>query len=189
MVDYLAGPVTHDAFFRKYASKKFLKGEQSPQSSHAYNANSFQRLLFFVRGPRSGHQSCLMVQNSKLADRRRLCNLQLSRCESMIISHAISLHGTCCLGHDVDLQHINCIPGILFFLRCIGVSGDGYCPYDVGAWRLVKHSGYKEGMTSSCTFIGEHNGCYLICWRTRSRREFVDPDNSIEHFLTPLALD
>jgi len=28
MVDYLAGPVTHDAFFRKYASKKFLKGEQ-----------------------------------------------------------------------------------------------------------------------------------------------------------------
>jgi hypothetical protein len=27
MVDYLSGPVTHDAFFRKYASKKFLKGK------------------------------------------------------------------------------------------------------------------------------------------------------------------
>jgi len=27
MVEYLAGPVTHDAFFRKYASKKFLKGK------------------------------------------------------------------------------------------------------------------------------------------------------------------
>ena len=26
MVDYLYGPVQHDAFFRKYASKKFLKG-------------------------------------------------------------------------------------------------------------------------------------------------------------------
>ena len=26
MVDYLHGPVQHDAFFRKYASKKFLKG-------------------------------------------------------------------------------------------------------------------------------------------------------------------
>ena len=26
MVDYLAGPVVHDAFFRKYASKKFMKG-------------------------------------------------------------------------------------------------------------------------------------------------------------------
>lgn len=26
MVDYLAAPVAHDAFFRKYASKKFLKG-------------------------------------------------------------------------------------------------------------------------------------------------------------------
>lgn len=29
MVDYLAAPVVHDAFFRKYASKKFLKGELS----------------------------------------------------------------------------------------------------------------------------------------------------------------
>lgn len=26
MVDYLARPVIHDAFFKKYASKKFLKG-------------------------------------------------------------------------------------------------------------------------------------------------------------------
>jgi G2/mitotic-specific cyclin 2 len=29
MVEYLAAPVQHDAFFRKYASKKFLKGEFS----------------------------------------------------------------------------------------------------------------------------------------------------------------
>lgn len=29
MVDYLAAPVAHDAFFRKYASKKFLKGSFS----------------------------------------------------------------------------------------------------------------------------------------------------------------
>lgn len=29
MVDYLARPVTHEAFFKKYASKKFLKGESS----------------------------------------------------------------------------------------------------------------------------------------------------------------
>lgn len=27
MVDYLARPVTHEAFFKKYASKRFLKGE------------------------------------------------------------------------------------------------------------------------------------------------------------------
>jgi hypothetical protein len=26
MLDYLYGPVQHDAFFKKYASKKFLKG-------------------------------------------------------------------------------------------------------------------------------------------------------------------
>ena len=30
MVDYLSAPVAHDAFFRKYASKKFLKGKLSP---------------------------------------------------------------------------------------------------------------------------------------------------------------
>ena len=29
MVDYLASPVAHDAFFRKYASKKFLKGKST----------------------------------------------------------------------------------------------------------------------------------------------------------------
>lgn len=32
MVDYLSGPVVHDAFFRKYASKKFLKGKLAPIS-------------------------------------------------------------------------------------------------------------------------------------------------------------
>lgn len=26
MIDYLARPVVHEAFFKKYASKKFLKG-------------------------------------------------------------------------------------------------------------------------------------------------------------------
>lgn len=30
MVDYLRRPVTHEAFFKKYASKKFLKGKLSP---------------------------------------------------------------------------------------------------------------------------------------------------------------
>lgn len=32
MVDYLARPVIHEAFYKKYASKKFLKGmSTSPQ--------------------------------------------------------------------------------------------------------------------------------------------------------------
>ena len=30
MIDYLRRPVTHEAFFKKYASKKFLKGIVSP---------------------------------------------------------------------------------------------------------------------------------------------------------------
>jgi G2/mitotic-specific cyclin 2 len=33
MVDYLARPVIHEAFYKKYASKKFLKG-MSASSSH-----------------------------------------------------------------------------------------------------------------------------------------------------------
>jgi hypothetical protein len=28
MIDYLSGPVVHEAFFKKYASKKFLKGKR-----------------------------------------------------------------------------------------------------------------------------------------------------------------
>lgn len=27
MINYLSSPVTHEAFFKKYASKKFLKGK------------------------------------------------------------------------------------------------------------------------------------------------------------------
>lgn len=38
MVDYLYGPVQHDAFFRKYASKKFLKGTLIPLSSRPRTA-------------------------------------------------------------------------------------------------------------------------------------------------------
>ncbi len=40
MVDYLARPVTHEAFFKKYASKKFLKGMfRSPISPYVQYAN------------------------------------------------------------------------------------------------------------------------------------------------------
>ncbi len=30
MVDYLARPVIHEAFYKKYASKKFIKGKHAP---------------------------------------------------------------------------------------------------------------------------------------------------------------
>lgn len=29
MIDYLSGPVVHEAFFKKYASKKFMKGKSN----------------------------------------------------------------------------------------------------------------------------------------------------------------
>ena len=39
MIDYLRRPVNHEAFFKKYASKKFLKGEFSRliSSKHILN--------------------------------------------------------------------------------------------------------------------------------------------------------
>lgn len=37
MVDYLARPVIHEAFYKKYASKKFQKGKHIPRPvSHPY---------------------------------------------------------------------------------------------------------------------------------------------------------
>jgi hypothetical protein len=41
MVDYLYGPVQHDAFFKKYASKKFLKGKLNNQQFFGCTANIF----------------------------------------------------------------------------------------------------------------------------------------------------
>lgn len=34
MVDYLHRPVVHEAFFKKYASKKFLKGKEFACSAY-----------------------------------------------------------------------------------------------------------------------------------------------------------
>lgn len=39
MLEYLIRPVAHEAFFKKYASKKFLKGEESLKSSIFFAAN------------------------------------------------------------------------------------------------------------------------------------------------------
>jgi G2/mitotic-specific cyclin 1/2 len=35
MIDYLHRPVSHEAFFKKYASKKFLKGMFPPPSTYS----------------------------------------------------------------------------------------------------------------------------------------------------------
>ena len=37
MIDYLARPVIHEAFFKKYASKKFLKGKSSRPNNQVLN--------------------------------------------------------------------------------------------------------------------------------------------------------
>jgi G2/mitotic-specific cyclin 2 len=43
MLDYLHRPVGHEAFFKKYASKKFLKGASILGWPQMTNANAFQQ--------------------------------------------------------------------------------------------------------------------------------------------------
>ncbi|KAI9816419.1 MAG: G2/mitotic-specific cyclin [Thelocarpon impressellum] len=53
MVDYLARPVAHEAFFKKYASKKFLKGESRGQSVRSRSLTALQLPSSPASGPRS----------------------------------------------------------------------------------------------------------------------------------------
>ena len=58
MVDYLHAPVTHEAFFRKYASKKFLKGKTDPnQQPMNHLLTMLQLPSSSASGPRSGRPS------------------------------------------------------------------------------------------------------------------------------------
>lgn len=52
MVEYLASPVVHEAFFKKYASKKFLKGKQL----RAIDPNLTDIRLSFSRAPPMGQE-------------------------------------------------------------------------------------------------------------------------------------
>jgi hypothetical protein len=59
MVDYLARPVVHEAFFKKYASKRFLKGNNYHLLTTLlvltdFSINSDQKMGEEVRG-RSWH--------------------------------------------------------------------------------------------------------------------------------------
>jgi hypothetical protein len=53
MIDYLSGPVVHEAFFKKYASKKFLKGKSAHSLLFHIPTNIDQHLLFSASGPRT----------------------------------------------------------------------------------------------------------------------------------------
>lgn len=53
MIDYLSGPVLHEAFFKKYASKKFLKGEFHTIASSDIITNTSQHPSSFASGQRN----------------------------------------------------------------------------------------------------------------------------------------
>jgi hypothetical protein len=53
MIDYLSSPVIHEAFFKKYASKKFLKGMSCLFYCIDIIANVYQHPSSSVSGPRS----------------------------------------------------------------------------------------------------------------------------------------
>lgn len=52
MVDYLARPVVHEAFFKKYASKKFLKGTRARSTGSMGQANRPQLPYWLASGQR-----------------------------------------------------------------------------------------------------------------------------------------
>jgi hypothetical protein len=56
MIDYLSGPVVHEAFFKKYASKKFLKGQYFARQYYTIT-NSIQHPSSSANGPRNTSSS------------------------------------------------------------------------------------------------------------------------------------
>lgn len=52
MVDYLARPVVHEAFFKKYANKKFLKGMSHLPILRLPHTNMCQPPSFLANGQR-----------------------------------------------------------------------------------------------------------------------------------------
>jgi hypothetical protein len=63
MIDYLSGPVVHEAFFKKYASKKFIKGKHLCTKSQT-STNIIQRPLSSENGART--TSLHMVTSCKI---------------------------------------------------------------------------------------------------------------------------
>ena len=49
MLEYLIRPVAHEAFFKKYASKKFLKGESSKDPRCLLLPTNFQSASILIR--------------------------------------------------------------------------------------------------------------------------------------------
>jgi hypothetical protein len=78
MIDYLSSPVVvHEAFFKKYASKKFLKGQYPLPSYPPSPANPLQHRLSSANGPRNTWQSsvtsCRRSHLSLVASAKSLC--------------------------------------------------------------------------------------------------------------------
>ena len=57
MIQYLRDPVVHNAFYRKYAHKKFLRGTYHFQIEHSLVANVVQHRYMLVNGPKRMQQS------------------------------------------------------------------------------------------------------------------------------------
>jgi hypothetical protein len=71
MIDYLSSPVVHEAFFKKYASKKFLKG-QSPYVLCIFNTNNIQLPLSSANGQKSMSRLTAMTFRNRLRRRQNL---------------------------------------------------------------------------------------------------------------------
>lgn len=61
MIDYLHGPVAHEAFFKKYASKKFMKGLLARTFSHLAPLTNSQPPSSCVSGSRITTKTTLFL--------------------------------------------------------------------------------------------------------------------------------
>ena len=67
MVDYLHSPVTHEAFFKKYASKKFLKGKSLLLLTFSFNAQCHTASILSRQWAKKNYQMYLAHENERLS--------------------------------------------------------------------------------------------------------------------------
>lgn len=87
MIDYLSGPVQHEAFFKKYASKKFMKGKLL---TSLY-------IIDLLTDCHSIHRAPLMVQEVRRTVRQRCRRQGVSHCcdRVQVTSVVVAHHPTC----------------------------------------------------------------------------------------------
>jgi len=143
MVDFLQSPVAHEALFKKYASKKFLKGSSLYFNVIDIMLTILQHPSWHESGPRSTLTVYVLaaVLPSVMSRLRSLIDLHLTPRLLFIDNHQF---------HDIRLQHLHklasaslfgvhhlAIP-LRVFKHCTGVSAHHHSAYAVSLSAFIK---------------------------------------------------